>query len=111
MLVKVKFLQAIAGLADPNKAKLDRKYEEIRKHGEARKRSAEARGVKFSMAPVLREIEDRKIADRYDDVCRGFPSDFSFKTGDEAMIPATVAEHWQEAGICTILTEERKKAA
>lgn len=108
--VKVRFNEAIAGLADPNRAALDRDYEKIRKQAEERKREAESRGEKFSMAPVLKQIEERKKADRYDDVCRGFPRDFAFKAGDEAMIPATVAEHWQEAGICTIL-DERKKAA
>jgi hypothetical protein len=36
-------------------------------------------------------------------VCRGFNSDFGFKSGAEVSIPAGVAAKWEAAGICSIV--------
>jgi hypothetical protein len=107
MKKRVKFMTSIAGLADPDKPTLDRRYERIMQQARdaARKASRE-----FKEGPVKLLIAEHKKADRYDDVQRGFKRDFSYKTGDEAVVPAEVAIKWEEDGICTILADDKKAA-
>lgn len=107
MKKKVKFLDSIAGLADPDREKLDKRYETMRAQAKAK---AEEAGREFKPAGIEAQIKELKKSDRYDDVQRGFKKDFGYKPGEEAMIPAAVALAWEEAGICVIL-EEQKKAA
>lgn len=95
---KVKFLDSIAGLGDPKSpAELDAQYRvKIALLGQGREKP-------FSQAFCEEVIATYKKRDRYGEKPIGFARDFSFKIGDEAMIPSELAEKWQDAGICLIL--------
>jgi hypothetical protein len=108
MKKKVKFVTSISGLADPDREALDRQYAKML---EQAKDAAVKANREFKPGPVMLAIAERKKADRYDDVQRGFKRDFSFRPGDEALIPAAIAEAWQEQEICLIVEESSKKAA
>jgi hypothetical protein len=107
MKKRVKFLTLIAGLADPDRVALDKKYQ-----GLVEKAMAAAEKLKREFKPRLVEsaIVEHKKRDRYDDLCRGFKQDFHFKQGSEGLIPGEIAVKWEEAGICTILADEKKVA-
>jgi hypothetical protein len=107
MKKRVKFLTAIAGLADPDCAALDKKYEQLT---EQARQVAEKRRREFKPLDVKLAIDHFKNVDRYFDVCRGLKQDFSYKAGDEGLIPDDIAVKWEEAGICTILKDEKKAA-
>jgi hypothetical protein len=104
---KVKFLTSIAGLADPDRAKLDKKYEAFTQRA---REASKKKGKEFKPLPVEMAIAELKQLDRYDDLCRGFKADFAFKTGDESLIPADVAAKWEAGGICVILADEKRVA-
>ena len=97
---RVKFLDSIAGLGDPNKSRLEERYERLRVTLKQQKRSP---------AGIEEFINEQKIKDRYAEVPIGFAKDFSFKAGEEALIPAGIAEKWEACGICVAIPE--KKAA
>ena len=97
---KVKFLTSIAGLADPDCAQLDKKYEQFKVRA---RQASEKKGREFKPGPVKLAIDELKQLDRYNDICRGFKQDFNFKTGDEGLIPADVAKKWEQAGICVVI--------
>lgn len=106
MKVKVKILEPIAGLADPKPmADLDRKYE--KKIAEMN-RGREKELSKYFTDNLLAEWRKR---DRYAEKPLGFPRDYAFKVGDEPMIDETLAKHWEDAGICMIVTEPSSKKA
>ena len=90
----VRFIDSIAGLADPNTVKLDQKYQLMRQ-------KLTDQGTWPEM--IESAIAQQKKQDRYDDVCRGFPKDFSYRPGQEARIPADIARAWAEDGICELL--------
>lgn len=104
--VKVKILDPIAGLADPKPTHvLDEKYKaKIAQMNKGRR-------VAYSKEFTDELIADMKAHDRYGEKILGFPRDFAFKTGDEVMINAELAEKWEEAGICTIIRDDKKLAA
>ena len=108
--VRVKMLESVAGLKDPDREALDRKYKGIVADYEARALKNN-REVKPHLVKAL--IDEHKRQDRYDDVCRGFKRDFAFAPGSEPSIPIEVAQKWEEAGLCTILPDEppAKRAA
>ena len=108
MKKRVRILTSIAGLADPDTAALDKKYQKIADRMAAR--AAEANAT-LKPETIKAVIADHKKADRYNDVKRGFKADFSFPPGAEVSLPASVADAWEEAGLCTILDEPAKKAA
>ena len=87
----VRFRESIAGFADPNQAALDRKYAGMRAR-------LEAQGMRLKAIEGV--IDQQKEIDRYGDVCRGMKHDFYFKPGEEAAIPAKLAEAWIENGVC-----------
>lgn len=104
--VKVKILEPIAGLADPKPTSvLDEKYKA--------KIAAMNKGRRVAYSKEFTEelIAQMKASDRYGEKALGFPRDFAFKTGDEVIINAELAQKWEDCGICVILTEETKKAA
>lgn len=105
---RVKFLESIAGLADPDTKALDRKYEEVTSRAKAK---AAEQNRELKAITITSQINAYKAADRYNDVKRGFQKDFSFRPGQEASIPESVALVWEEAGICNILDEPKSKAA
>jgi hypothetical protein len=98
---RVKFLDSIAGLGDPDKAKLELRYAELRRtmRLQSQKRTAES---------IEKAIDEQKATDRFNEVPIGFAKDFSFAPGQEAQIPADLAEKWEAAGICVSV---EKKAA
>lgn len=97
--VRVKFLESIAGLADPKpKAELDEKYERIREENLRRERP-------LSQATVEERIHAYKQTDRYGEPFIGFNKDFGFKVGDEAFILGEIASKWEASGICVILPD------
>lgn len=108
MKKKVKMLESIAGLADPDRDKLDREYAQIMERARVK---ADAEGREFKPGPVKLLIEERKKNDRYNDVIRGFKKDFAFKPGEEVLIPAAIAAAWEEAGLCVIIEDHKKAAA
>jgi hypothetical protein len=57
MKTKVKMLQSMAGVGDPNREALERKYAAMRAWHEAKRRSE---------AFISREIDEAKRLDRYD---------------------------------------------
>jgi hypothetical protein len=99
---RVKILVSIAGLGDPDTAALDKKYQAIADG--MNKRAAEA-NAKLKPETIQAVIAEYKRQDRYGDVKRGFRSDFAFPPGAEVTVPAAIAEHWEEAGICSILPD------
>jgi hypothetical protein len=102
MKTKVKMLQSIAGLGDPDREALEKKYAAMRAWHEAKRRSESF---------IEREIAEAKRLDRYDAPPSGFPRDWSYKPGDEPMIDAHLAKNWEAAGNCTILAPDVKKIA
>lgn len=109
MKKKVKFLDAMAGLADPKpKAALDAKYAQIREKMETPPEGSDKGASKHTIDAAITEAKKR---DRYGDPAWGFARDFSFKVGDEAVIDAKLAEHWEAAGYCTVIEDATKKAA
>lgn len=95
---RVKFLDSIAGLADPNKQQLDQRYAKLKVSLEAQKRSP-----RF----IDDTIAEQKSKDRYAEAPIGFTKDWAFKTGDEALVPADLAEKWEQSGICVPVAEKR----
>jgi hypothetical protein len=102
MKTKVKILVSIAGLGDPEREALEKKYAAMRAWLEAKGRSETF---------IEREIAEAKRLDRYDAPPSGFPRDWSYKPGEEVMIDAELARKWEAAGICTIVAPEAKKIA
>jgi hypothetical protein len=103
--VKVKMLESIAGLADPRpRNELDEKY---RKKIEQMNRG---RQKPFSDEFTNNMLKDMKERDRYGEKPLGFPRDWSFKPGDEPMIEQSLAEKWEDGGVCLIVREEKKAA-
>ncbi len=104
--VKVKFLDSIAVLADPKPThELDKKYaDKIEKMNRGREKP-------FSKYFVDNLIADMKKHDRYGEKQQGFLRDMAFKPGDEALIEETLAQDWEDAGVCVIQIESKKTAA
>lgn len=100
--VRVKVLDSIAGLADPDTAKLEAKYDKIIAGLRGREKPPSEQQIRV-------HIEGLKKADRYHEKPIGFKKDWSFKQGDEVMVEKTLAEKWVEAEICLLI--EEKKAA
>lgn len=90
----VRFIDSIAGLADPNTVKLDQRYLFMRQ------KLAEQGSWPETIESV---IAQEKVKDRYNDVARGFTKDFAYRPGQEASIPADIARAWEEDGICEII--------
>ena len=93
--VKVKILESIAGLADPDTAKLDAKYETIRARLRGRDKPPTEQAIKL-------HIEEMKRLDRYAEKPLGFKKEWSFRPSVEVMIEAALAEKWIEADICAL---------
>lgn len=109
MKKRVKFLDSVAGLADPRpKAELDKKYQQLREKMETPPEGSDTGAPKRAIDAA---IADAKKRDRYDDPRWGFPRDYVFKSGDEVMIDAKLAEHWEADGRCTIIEQAVGKAA
>lgn len=102
MKKRVKFLDSIAVLADPkSKNDLDAKYARITEELKGRQKPP-------TPAAIKNHIEEMKKADRYGETLYGFQRDMGFKPDQEALINADLAEKWEDAGICQILTEAKK---
>ena len=104
MKVRVKILDSIAGLADPDTEKLNEKYEKI------------VSGLKGRDKPptdkqIENHINEFKKSDRYHEKPLGFKKDWAFKPGDEAFVEESLAKRWAESEICTILRDEKAKVA
>jgi hypothetical protein len=108
MKKRVRILTSIAGLGDPDTAALDLKYQKITERMIERAAKANATLKPQTIKAV---IDEYKKQDRYGDVKRGFKTDFSFAPNAEVSIPAAVADAWEEAGICTILSDTSDKKA
>jgi len=96
MKKRVKILESIAGLGDPQPAQLERKYARIRQ-------DLTERAIRNNREPSPTDIEAAVNAEKRKDalwVKTGFNKDWSFKPGDEPLIDAALAEKWEEAGIC-----------
>jgi hypothetical protein len=92
--LKVRFLQSIAGLADPAPREvLDARYAQ-------RRRTLESDERRRSPEYIDKVIEALKRGDRYGDVRRGFTMPFAYKQGDIASIPAEIARNWVASEIC-----------
>jgi hypothetical protein len=102
MKTRVKILVSIAGVGDPDRAALEKKYAAMRTWFEAKRRSENF---------IEREIDEAKRLDRYDAPPTGFARDWSYKPGEEALIDAELAKKWEAAGVCTIVPPEAKKIA
>jgi hypothetical protein len=102
MKTRVKILVSIAGVGDPDRETLEKKYQAMRVWFEAKRRSENF---------IEREIAEAKRVDRYDAPPTGFARDWSYKPGEEAMIDAELAKKWEAAGICAIVAPEAKKIA
>ncbi len=104
MKKKVRMLDSVAGLGDPRPVEdLDQKYQAIRDRNKAAERPLTERTIENQIATM-------KLRDRYAEKPLGFKRDWSFKVDQEAMIPADLAAKWEDAGLCVILTEEKKAA-
>ena len=64
---------------------------------------ADRKPAPLSEAKIDEIIARQKLLDRYGKAGMGFARDFSFRPDQEALIPAELAEKWQESGICMIL--------
>jgi hypothetical protein len=108
MKKKVKFLQSIAGLADPDIPKLDLKYQRLRELMSGQRTMG---GRRIPEDAIAKQIAEEKRRDRYDAQPIGFKQDWSFRPDQEATIEADLAQKWEEAGYCAIVQEKPTKAA
>src|ERR1700722_5633668 len=102
MKVRVKILDAIAGLADPDVARLDLKYGKLEAGLRAQEKPPQERAIRERIAVL-------KKSDRYDENPIGFKKDWAFKPGKEALIEEDLARKWADAEICALI--ERTKSA
>jgi hypothetical protein len=103
-------LVSVAGLGDVQPAALAAKYAKTEKDMRAKARMNN--GVRVSIysedqIAAAVDAEKRKDAAAPN---RGFTQDFSFKTGDEPLIDAMIADKWEAAGICVAIQESKKAA-
>lgn len=105
---RVKFMESIAGLADPKPVSvLDEKYDKMR---DQMRRPAQGREKGVSEYTINTVIAETKLRDRYGEKQVGFARDYSFKPGDEASIDAELADKWDALGLLTILGDVKKAA-
>lgn len=107
MTTKIKLLTSIAGLGDPDRAKLDAKYVRLSASMQA---EVDFRGKKRSTESIAAAVAEEKRKDRYDEKPIGFKTDWSFRSGDEAVIDSELAKKWADSGICIILPTEKRAA-
>lgn len=105
MKKKVKFMESWAHLADPDDKALDAKYKGIL--------DACINGVREedhpkALAYARRRIKDMKESDRYGQKPVGFPRDVRFKSGDEALLNADLAEKLADGGLVMIFDDGKK---
>lgn len=98
---KVKFTESFAGLGGADIKALDARYQKTIKLMEAQGTPKKA---------IDAYIANQKILNRYNAAPIGMPRDYSFKAGEEAMIPEELAAKWIEAGIYNAVEEKRKAA-
>lgn len=105
---RVKMLDSIAGLGDPKPvAVLDEKYANMRT---AMKKPGHGREKGISDYTIETVIAETKKRDRYGEQPIGFARDWALKPDAELMINADLADKWEAAGICVILTETKRAA-
>jgi hypothetical protein len=97
--IRVRFLECIAGLGDPDKTHLDRKYDQLLVDLTSREKGP-------TRVQIAARIAELKIIDRYEGQS-GFKRDFVFRPGEEVFIPEKAALDWQNCGVCEILPEPK----
>ncbi len=93
---------SIAGLGDPDTAKLDARYAEIARRYEK---------MGATQKTIDAQIEEAKRKDGYDRKPTGLVGDWSFKINDIAEVPEALAESWEKSHVCKILPDLKKAQA
>jgi hypothetical protein len=103
--VKVKILDSVAGLADPQPtASLDAKYDMLRLQWRSRERPP-------SESSIEAMIGQYKQLDRYGQTPTGMKRDWSFRLGEIVLIPLDLAKKWEECGLCELVADVATAAA
>lgn len=109
--VKVKILQSVAGTGDPSPEELHRKYVTMAKNLTQISLNAQKMGKRGKSDEEINDlVEAEKRSDARIPRVSGFTHQFSFKPGETALIDSTLAEKWQESGICLIEDEPTGKS-
>jgi hypothetical protein len=97
--VRVKFLDAMAGLRDPTPATLAAKYARL---ADSMKAEKAGKQPAYTDSQIQAAVDVSKKADTAV-VPTGFAKDWFFKAGDEASVNEVIAKHWEAAGQVAIL--------
>lgn len=111
MKKRVKMLVAIAGMGDAQPMELAKKYAKTERDLRSKTRTRDGVPTQVHSEEYIAGVVNAAKRKDAAEPRRGFPQDFQFKAGDEALIDAEIAEKWEAAGICVALTELVKKAA